>query len=124
MLMPLVSIRGAITAESNTVESIDEATLLLINTLIEENELSEENIIHILFTATSDLTARYPSVVVREVLGWNQTAILNFEEKIIHGQLPLCIRVLLLIETERPKVDFKHSYLREASKLRPDWFVV
>lgn len=122
--MRLVSIRGAITAESNTVESIDEATLLLMSTLIEENKLSEEIIIHILFTATSDLTARYPSVVVREILGWNQTAILNFEEKIIDGQLPFCIRVLLLIETDRQKVDFKHSYLREASKLRPDWLMV
>jgi len=122
--MPLVSIRGAVTAESNTVESIDEATLLLMNTLIEENKLSEENIIHILFTATSDLTARYPSVVVREILGWNQTAILNFEEKVIDGQLPHCIRVLLLIETDRPKDEIKHSYLREASKIRPDWLTV
>lgn len=122
--MHLVSIRGAITAESNMVASIDEATLLLMNTLIEDNEIREESIVHILFTATSDLTARYPSVAVREVLGWNQTAILNFEEKIIDGQLPLCIRVLLLIETDRPKADFKHIYLREASKLRPDWLTV
>ncbi len=119
--MHLVSIRGAVTANDNSVESIDEATLLLMNTLVKENKILEEDIIHILFTATSDLTARYPSVIVREELGWNQTAMLNFEEKIIDGQLPRCIRVLLLIETDRTKETFTHSYLREASKLRPDW---
>jgi len=121
MGMHLVSIRGAVTANDNSVESIDEATLLLMNTLVKENNIREEDIIHILFTATSDLTARYPSVIVRRVLGWNQTAMLNFEEKIIDDQLPRCIRVLLLLETDRKKEAFTHSYLREASKLRPDW---
>jgi len=121
MIMHLVSLRGAITVASNTVESIDEATLLLMNTLVDENGISENDIVHVLFTATSDLTARYPSVILRQALGWDHTAMLNFEEKVIDGQLPRCIRVLLLIETQRPKDSFKHIYLREARKLRPDW---
>ncbi|MDW7671528.1 MAG: chorismate mutase [Bacillota bacterium] len=119
--MNLVSLRGAITADENSTEAIDRASLALMQALIEENRLKEEQVVNVLFTATADLTARYPSVVLRNVLGWHQTAMLNFEEKVVSGQLPLCIRVLITLQTDQDKKSLRHAYLKGASVLRPDW---
>lgn len=119
--MQFISLRGAVTADENSVEAIDEAALVLMETLIEVNNLEEDQVVNVLFSATADLTARYPSVVVRNVLGWHQTAMLNLEEKVIDGQLPRCIRVLMLVQTQQPREAFKHIYLRKAARLRPDW---
>jgi chorismate mutase len=120
-LMNLLSLRGAITADDNTTESIDRASLELMQVLIEKNHLEEEQVVNVLFTATADLTARYPSIVLRNVLGWHQTAMLNFEEKVVTGQLPLCIRVLITLQTDQEKKSLRHAYLKGASVLRPDW---
>ena len=119
--MHLISLRGATTADANTVEAIDQAACELMETLILQNELQESQVVHVLFSATADLTARYPSVVLRERLHWRETAILNVEEKVIQGQLPLCIRVLMTLQSERPKESFRHAYLKGAAALRPDW---
>jgi chorismate mutase len=61
------------------------------------------------------------SIVLRNVLGWHQTAMLNFEEKVVTGQLPLCIRVLITLQTDQEKKSLRHAYLKGASVLRPDW---
>lgn len=119
--MNILSLRGATTVDENTVEAIDEATLELLRILIQDNNLKEEQVINVLFTATYDLTARYPSVVMRDVLGWKQTAMLNFEEKVVNGQLPSCIRVLMTLYADQPKESMRHAYLKGASILRPDW---
>lgn len=119
--MNLLSLRGAITVDNDRAEDIDQAMVELMNALIQQNQLKEEQVVHLIVSATSDLISRYPSVVIREKLGWNETAILNVEEKVIQGQLQRCIRVLMTIQTDRPKSDFNHVYLRHAVKLRPDW---
>ncbi|MBP7603818.1 MAG: chorismate mutase, partial [Spirochaetes bacterium] len=38
----------------------------------------------------------------------------------VPGSLPLCVRVLLHVNSDRPQEDIIHLYLREARKLRPD----
>lgn len=119
--MNLMSLRGAITVEEDQAEFIDMAMMELMNTLIQQNQLNEDQVVNLIVSATSDLVSRYPSVVVREQLGWNDTAILNVEEKVVIGQLPRCIRVLLTIQTPLTKSELVHVYLREAVKLRPDW---
>ncbi len=119
--MDIISLRGATTAKDNTNESIDQSTLALLKELIKVNNLTEDQVINVIFSATKDITARYPAVVLRETLKWTQTAIMNVEEKTIDGQLPYCIRVLLTIKTDKPKNEYRHVYLNDAVKLRPDW---
>ncbi|MEN1759377.1 chorismate mutase [Anoxynatronum sibiricum] len=119
--MNLISLRGAITVEEDQAEIIDAAMMELMNALVQQNQLDEDQVVNLFVSATSDLVSRYPSVVVREQLGWNETAILNVEEKVVIGQLPRCIRVLLTIQTPRTKSEVVHVYLKEAVKLRPDW---
>ena len=41
-------------------------------------------------------------------------------EMSVPGMLPMCIRVLLHLNTEKGQRDIHHVYLREASRLRPD----
>jgi chorismate mutase len=119
--MDIISLRGATTVKDNTAESIDQSTLELMKEIIQVNNLTEEQVIHVIFSATKDITARYPAVVLRETLEWTQTAIMNVEEKTIDGQLPYCIRVLMTIKTEKQKNEYRHVYLNDAVKLRPDW---
>ena len=50
------SIRGAIAVVENTDESIVNASKSLINSIMNVNNLAEEDIVFALFTVTNDLT--------------------------------------------------------------------
>ena len=53
--MTTKGIRGAITVEANTREALEEATLELLSTMFEKNNLSgTSQISHIIFTTTKD----------------------------------------------------------------------
>ena len=41
-------------------------------------------------------------------------------EPAVEGSLPMCIRVLILIDTDKEPQEIRHVYLGEAQKLRPD----
>lgn len=118
--MKVRGIRGAITVNENTAEHIKDATYEMISKIINLNSINEDDIISIIFTITKDLNQIYPSVVIREHFNWNDTPILNFEEKDIVNNLKKCIRVLIYIHSDKSKKDIIHVYLKEAKKLRPD----
>jgi chorismate mutase len=46
--------------------------------------------------------------------------LLGAQELDIAGTLPRCIRVLVHIETDRPRSDLRHVFLEGAAVLRPD----
>jgi len=117
--MTISAVRGAITVESNTRESILEATRELLKELIKRNELEISDIISVIFTCTKDLTAVYPAVAARE-LGMKYTALFCCQEMDVEGSLPMCIRVLMHISSNKDQVAIQHTYLREAKMLRKD----
>ncbi len=112
-------VRGATTVETNTAETIREATAELLQALVEENDIEHDRVASILFTTTMDLNAAFPAVAARE-LGWSDIALLNAHEMAVPGALPRCIRILLHVNTERTAKEIRHIYLRDARKLRPD----
>lgn len=118
--MKVLAIRGATTVEANNKEQILKESAILIENIIEKNELELEDIISICFTMTRDLDKVYPAVAVRELLNITDIPLLNFEEKYIVGSLPMCIRVLMHINSEKSKSDIKHVYLKNAKDLRND----
>lgn len=120
--MKVRGIRGAITVQENTSKQIKDATYEMLNKIINLNSIQEDDVISVIFTMTSDLDQVYPSIVLRELFNWNNTPILNFEEKNIVNSLRKCIRVLIYIHTDKAKKDMVHIYLREAKKLRPDLY--
>ena len=43
-----------------------------------------------------------------------------FQELYVVGSLPMCIRAMVMVNTDKAQKDMKHVYLKNAVKLRPD----
>ena len=112
-----MGIRGAITVEENKSEAIIAATRELLQQMIAANGIEIEDIGAAWFTTTTDLNAEFPALAARE-MGWINTALICGHEMNVPGSLPLCIRVMLLWNTEKSKEDIVHVYLRKAVSLR------
>ena len=115
----LQALRGAITCEDNTSESINSAVKELISELIIRNDLTPKKVVSITFSVTKDLNACFPASIARRTPGWETVALLDCQQMHVEGDLPNCIRILahvFLPLHETPQ----HIYLREAKKLRPD----
>lgn len=110
-------IRGAITVENNTSDAIKTATLELLNELISQNNIEKENISHVIFTLTSDLNADFPAKFARLDLDWQDTAMMCYHELDVPNSLPMCLRVLIVLNCEDTFVP-KFVYLKGASNLR------
>ncbi|TCT15003.1 chorismate mutase [Natranaerovirga pectinivora] len=115
----MIGIRGAITVDNNTKKDINECTKELIKMIIAENNIQQDDMVSILFSATKDLDSQYPAVAARE-MGITETPLFCVQEMDVIGSLEKCIRVLVHCNTNLPKKNIKHIYLKEAIKLRPD----
>ena len=110
-------IRGATTVESNTKEAIVAGTKELLHELIEANDIQQEQVATVIFTTTRDLNAEFPAVAARQI-GWTDVALLCSHEMDVPDALPSCIRILLLVNTERSPQELSNVYLRGAVNLR------
>ena len=110
-------IRGATTVVANTRENILAATRELLLQIISTNGINEEDVACILFTTTEDLDAEFPAVAARE-LGLNRSALMCGHEMNVPGSLPRCLRVLLLVNTDKNIDDIVHVYIGAAKSLR------
>jgi chorismate mutase len=112
-------IRGATTVDTNTKEDILKATRELLQDMVKANDVRGEDVASILFTTTSDLNATFPAEAARE-LGLSQVPLLCGQEIDVPGSLPMCLRILILFNTNKGAEDIVHVYLKSAKKLRPD----
>lgn len=110
-------IRGAITVDANTSDAIKEATLQLLNELQAQNEIKKEMISHAIFTLTEDLNADFPAKFARTELGWNDIAMMCFNELNAQNSLEMCLRVMIVLNCDESFVP-KFVYLKGASNLR------
>ncbi len=117
--MPIRAIRGAITVDADTREEIFQRTTTLLAALYERNNLVHDDIISILFTATQDLASAPPAAAARS-FGLVDVPLLCAQEMSVIGSLPRCIRLMLHVETDRPKSELRHAFLRGATALRPE----
>lgn len=110
-------IRGATTVESNSVQDLQKATLELLNEMILQNNIDKNNISHVIFTTTPDINAAFPAKFARIDLGWNEVAMMCFNEIDVSNALKMCLRVLIVLNCDN---DFKPQfvYLNGASNLR------
>lgn len=109
-------VRGATTVEANTVEAILEATRELLDAMLKANEIDAEDLASAFFTTTPDLNAEFPALAARD-LG---VALMCAHEMNKPGALPMCVRIMLHVNTDKAARDIKHVYLRGAKQLRPD----
>ena len=118
--MALRGLRGATTVEANTPEAIRGATRELLTEMIESNDIQREDIASAWFTTTTDLNAEFPAVVARNDFGWTNVALMCAHELDVPGSLPMCLRILMHINTDRSQDEMHFIYQREAQRLRPD----
>ena len=112
-------LRGATTVDVDTVAQVTERSQELMRELMVRNELVEDDIVSVLFTATADVTSIFPATAVREI-GFGAVPLLCAAEIAVPGSMPLCIRVLLHVHTTRSRDDMHHVYLHGAQGLRDD----
>jgi chorismate mutase len=113
-----LGIRGAITVSANNKESILAATGKLLVEMAEANKIEIKDIAAIFFTTTPDLNAEFPASATRE-LGWpSNLALLCGHEMNVPNDLPRCLRILMLVNTEKGPEEITHVYLGEAKKLK------
>jgi chorismate mutase len=118
--MPVRGIRGATTVESNTREAILDATRELLSEIISTNKISTPDVASANFTTTTDLNAEFPAVVARNEFGWTNIALMCGHEMDVPGSLRMCLRIMLIVNSETPQDEVCHVYLRGAAALRPD----
>ncbi len=117
--MTVRGIRGAITVGKDEPAEIYAATRELLQEVIRKNELSAENIISIIFTVTADIRSAFPATAARS-MGLNLVPLICTQEIPVPDSLPLCIRLLMHVNTPKTQGEISHRFLRAATQLRPD----
>lgn len=117
--MAVRAIRGATRVTRDDSGEIHEAVVELITTMLERNALDTDALISVLFTATPDLVSTFPAAAAR-TLGLGDVPLLCTVELNVTGALDKVLRVMAHVETERPRADIAHVYLRGAEVLRVD----
>ena len=111
-------LRGATTADSNTGADILDATRELLEALVAANDVETDDIASVIFSTTSDLDADFPAVAARVHLGWTDVAMMCGHEMNVPGGQARCIRVMMLVNTDKRPQDLERVYLRGAASLR------
>ncbi len=113
------ALRGATTVESDDPTQVDERTQEMMALLLKRNDLVADDLISILFSVTADIRSRNPATATR-AMGIVDVPLLGVQEADMDSALPLCIRVMLHIQTETDRSSLHHVFLRGAKVLRPD----
>lgn len=117
--MAVRALRGAITVDVDDPGEIRQRTISLLEVLFERNGLDVDDVISIFFTATSDVKSLPPAAAAR-AFGLVDVPLLCAQEMDSEVGLEQCIRLLLHIDTELPRQELRHVFLRGATTLRPE----
>jgi chorismate mutase len=113
------AVRGAVQVERDEREHLLECVRELLTGILDRNDLTSQDLISVLFTATRDLVAEFPAVAARE-LGISDVPLLCAQEIQVEGAMPRVVRVLAHVETDRERARIVHVYLGAAARLRRD----
>ncbi|ALS27772.1 chorismate mutase [Paenibacillus cisolokensis] len=118
--MNVRGIRGAITVEANEERPILDATAELVERIVAENGISPEDIGCVFITVTDDLDSAFPARAIRQMAGWELVPLMCALEVPVKGSLEKCIRLMVLVNTDKSQDQIRHVYLGGARVLRPD----
>jgi chorismate mutase len=117
--MPLRALRGATTIEVDEVDHLTARMVELFTELFERNGIDHDDLVSIIFTATDDLTCTFPATAAR-AFGLGDVPLICARELDVVGATPLCVRVMLHLETDRDRDELHHVYQHGAANLRDD----
>lgn len=118
--MSVRGIRGAVTVEANEAKLISAATLEMVREIMSANDIEPSDICSVLITVTQDLNDTFPAQAVRQLPGWELVPLMCALEVPVKGSLERCIRLMVLVNTEKSQAEIQHVYLGGAQALRPD----
>jgi chorismate mutase len=113
------AVRGAIQVDADEPELIYQGVREMLAALLTRNDLGQEDVISIFFTATTDLTSCFPAAGAREI-GFSDVPLLCASEIAVPGSLPRTLRLLAHVETPLPRSEIRHAFLGAAAALRDD----
>ncbi len=118
--MKVRGIRGATTVENNDPDEILQATVEMLRRIVEENAVDPDDLCSVFVTVTQDLDSAFPARAIREIPGWELVPLMCSLEIPVKNSLEKCVRLMVLINTEKSQSEIRHIYLNRAKVLRPD----
>jgi len=113
------AVRGAIQVDADERDQVLEATTELLAAVLERNAISSDDLISVIFTVTPDIRSEFPAYAARQ-MGITDVPLLCAREIDVPGAMPRVLRLLAHVETDLPRADIRHVYLRGAAGLRTD----
>lgn len=117
--MQFRGLRGATTVDADSKQEVISTTAELLKEMMERNGLTKADLISIIFTATPDIKSEFPAAAARSI-GISDIPLLCASELDITGAIPMVIRVLMHVQTDKDYSTLRHVYLRKAEPLRTD----
>ena len=117
--MPLRALRGATTIDVDEVEHLTTRMVELLEELFDRNGIDHDDLVSILFTATDDIRCTFPATAAR-TFGLGDIPLICARELDVEGGTPMCVRVMLHLETDRRRDELHHVYQHGAASLRDD----
>lgn len=117
--MSIRAIRGATTLMEDERDHLHERTHELVTSMLEGNDLTQEDLISVIFTCTPDIVSDFPAAAAR-AMGFGAVPLMCAQEMAVPGALPLVVRVMMHAHLGVPRDQVTHIYLHDAVSLRRD----
>jgi chorismate mutase len=117
--MAIRAIRGATQLDRDDRDHLLVSVEELIREILEQNDIDTDKLVSMILTATPDLHSEFPALAARQ-LGIGDVPLLCAQEIDVDGAMPRVIRVMVHIESDLPRDEIRHVYLRGAAALRRD----
>ncbi len=117
--MAVRALRGATTLDVDETGHMSDRVRTLLGEMLARNGVAHDDLVSVVFTATDDLHSGFPAAAARE-MGLGDVPLLCARELDIEGGMPMCVRVLMHVESDRARADLRHVYLEQARSLRDD----
>lgn len=118
--MMMRGIRGAITVSADKPDEILDETRKLVLEMVKQNGIDPEHVASVVISTTNDISSTFPAKAVRTIENWMFVPVMCTHEMAVPGSMPLCIRVMMHVNTALGQKEINHVYMNEAVRLRPD----
>jgi chorismate mutase len=113
------AVRGAIQLDVDEREHLLTSVAEMVTEVLRANDLTSDDLISVLFTATPDIHSEFPAFAARE-MGIGDVPLICAQEVDVAHAMPRVIRLMAHVETPRSRAEITHVYLRGAVALRRD----
>ncbi len=117
--MAVRAVRGAIQVDVDERDEIISAVAEMIDAVLSRNAFDADDLISIFFTVTPDIRSEFPAYATRKA-GITDVPMMCSIEIPVDGAMPRVVRMMAHVETDVPRGEIRHAYLRGAAALRTD----